>query len=136
MVEVDISTNFLFVFLFRKRIVGATVKDSVDLKFLYENHPEFSPLPTYFIMPALMLSMTSSLVASAIKHTEFDLSQVLHGEQYLEVFDQLPTEGELTTTASILDVTDKRSGAVVVADCMLICHNLPNRFDECAQNLC
>lgn len=101
----------------QKKIVGATVKDSVDLKFLYENHPEFSPLPTYFIMPALMLSMTSSLVASAIKHTEFDLSQVLHGEQYLEVFDELPTEGELTTTASILDVTDKRSGAVVVADC-------------------
>lgn len=99
--------------------VGATVKDSIDLKFLYENHPEFSPLPTYFIMPALMLSMTSELVSSAIKHTEFDLSQVLHGEQYLEVFDRLPTEGEITTTASILDVTDKRSGAVVVADCML-----------------
>lgn len=71
-------------------------------------------------MPALMLSMTSELVSSAITHTQFDLSQVLHGEQYLEVFDRLPTEGEILTTASILDVTDKRSGAVVVADCMLI----------------
>lgn len=71
-------------------------------------------------MPALMLSMTSDLVSTGIKHTEFDLSQVLHGEQYLEVFDQLPTEGEVTSTASVVDVTDKRSGAVVVVDCTLI----------------
>lgn len=97
--------------------MGASVKDSIDLKFLYENHPEFSPLPTFFILPALMLSMSSNLISSAIKHTEFDLSQVLHGEQYLEVFDELPTEGELTTTGSIIDVIDKRSGAVVVANC-------------------
>lgn len=98
--------------------IGASVKNSVDLKFLYENHPEFSPLPTYFIQPALMITMTSQLVASAIKHTEFDLTQVLHGEQYLEVFEQLPTEGEITTTASVLDVMDKRSGAVAVVDCL------------------
>lgn len=103
--------------------MGATVKDSVDLKFLYENHPEFSPLPTYFILPALMLTMSSSLVQTAITHTDFDLSQVLHGEQYLEVFDELPTEGQFTTKGSIVDVTDKRSGAVVVVNCKLI-HSL------------
>lgn len=100
--------------------VGATVKDSIDLKFLYENHPEFSPLPTYFILPALMLTMSSSLVQSAITHTEFDLSQILHGEQYLEVFDELPTEGQFSTTGTIVDVTDKRSGAVVVINCNLL----------------
>lgn len=128
--QVDLFSNFPFCFASEiLRIVGATVKDSVDLKFLYENHPEFSPLPTYFIMPALMLSMTSSLVASAIKHTEIDLTQILHGEQYLEVFDELPTEGELTTTASVIDVTDKRSGAVVVADCKLIYHTFD--FEMC-----
>lgn len=97
--------------------MGASVKDSIDLKFLYENHQEFSPLPTYFIMPALMLTMSSNMVSSAIKHTDVDLSQILHGEQYIEVFQELPTEGELTTTGSIIDVTDKRSGAVVVANC-------------------
>lgn len=97
--------------------VGATVKDSIDLKFLYENHPEFSPLPTYFIMPALILTMSTNLVSSALTHTDFDLSQALHGEQYLEVYDELPTEGKVSTTGSIVDVVDKRSGAVVVIDC-------------------
>lgn len=112
------SLNFICFFLkFSVQKVGATVKDSVDLKFLYENHPDFSPFPTYFIQPALMISMTSGLVASAIKHAEFDLTNILHGEQYLEVFDQLPTEGEIVSTASVLDVTDKKSGAVVVVDC-------------------
>lgn len=98
------------------------MKDSIDLKFLYENHPEFAPLPTYFIMPALILTMSSDLVQSAIKHTEFDLSKVVHGEQYLEVFGDLPTEGEISTTGSIIDVIDKRSGAVVVANCMSYQH--------------
>lgn len=109
-------------------LVGASVKDSIDLKFLYENHPEFSPLPTFFILPALMLTMSSNLVSSALKHTEFDLSQVLHGEQYLEVLDKLPTDGNIITHGSIIDVTDKRSGAVVVANCKIFKTNLTLLF--------
>ncbi|XP_031618010.1 peroxisomal multifunctional enzyme type 2 [Contarinia nasturtii] len=97
--------------------VGCTVKDSIDLKFLYENHPDFTSLPTYFIMPALLLAMSSTLTQSAITHTQFDLSQVLHGEQYLEVCDELPTEGSVSTSGSVIDVVDKRSGAVVVLNC-------------------
>lgn len=102
------------------RIVGATVKDSLDLKFLYENHPEFSPLPTFFILPGIIMQMSSDLVTSAIKHTEFNLSQVLHGEQYLEIVDELPTEGKLTTNGTVIDVIDKKSGAVVVVNCKRI----------------
>lgn len=56
--------------------VGASVKNPTELKFLYENHIDFSPLPSYFVMPGLLLSMGSSMVKSAITHTEFDLSQV------------------------------------------------------------
>lgn len=97
--------------------VGATVKDSLDLKYLYENHPEFGPLPTYFIIPGLLLQMSSDIVGSALKHTEINLSQVLHGEQYLEVVEDLPTEGELKTTGSVVDVVDKKSGALVVTNC-------------------
>lgn len=106
--------------------MGCTVKDSVDLKFLYENHPEFSSLPTYFIMPALLLAMSSTLTQSAITHTQFDLSQVLHGEQYLEICDELPTEGTVTTNGSVVDVIDKRSGAVVVLNCKKIDEKILN----------
>lgn len=61
--------------------------------------------------------MTTNLVSSAITHKEINLAQALHGEQYLEVIDELPTEGHLTTTGKILDVVDKRSGALVVVHC-------------------
>lgn len=64
--------------------------------------------------------MSSDLVTSAIKHTEFNLSQVLHGEQYLEIVDELPTEGKLTTNGTVIDVIDKKSGAVVVVNCKRI----------------
>lgn len=88
------------------------------MKFLYENHPDFAPLPTYFIQPGLLLQMTSDLTASALKHTELNLSQILHGEQYLEVVGDLPVEGQLKTTGVVIDVCDKKSGAVVVTNCM------------------
>lgn len=93
--------------------VGANVRVEGDLKYLYENYQGFSPLPTYFIQPGLMLTLTSDIVGSAIKK-DVDLSQVFHGEQYLEVLGPLPTEGTLKTDAYVVDVLDKRSGAVII----------------------
>lgn len=58
-------------------VVGASVSTKSDLKFLYENHSDFSPLPSFFLLPGLLLSMTSSLVASSITHTEVNLAQVI-----------------------------------------------------------
>lgn len=100
--------------------IGASVREASDLKYLYENHGDFAALPTFFVMPGLLLSMGSSLVKSAITHTEFNLSQILHGEQYLEVVDgvdALPVDGLLTSRATVVDVMDKKSGAVVVTQC-------------------
>lgn len=94
--------------------VGATTTDTANQKFLYENDSEFSAIPSFFVLPGLLMNMQSGLTASAIKHTTFDLTQILHGEQYLEVFDTLPTDGILTTKGSVFDVMDKKSGAVVV----------------------
>ncbi|XP_054731453.1 peroxisomal multifunctional enzyme type 2 [Anastrepha obliqua] len=96
--------------------IGATVKNGNDLKYLYENHPEFSAIPTYFVMPALMLSLTSNLVANALPSGNAHLSNILHGEQYLEIFDDLPTSGTLTTVGKVFDVMDKGSGALVVTN--------------------
>lgn len=41
-------------------------------------------------------------------------TQILHGEQYLEVFQPLPLDGILTTRGKVIEVLDKKSGAVVV----------------------
>lgn len=94
--------------------VGATVTDENDLRFLYENHTDFAALPTFFILPGLLSVMGSNLTASAITHASFDLTNVLHGEQYIELFDHVPTEGVLTTTSTVIDVLDKKSGALVI----------------------
>jgi acyl dehydratase len=42
---------------------------------------------------------------------------VLHGEQYLELLQPLPADCKLTTRGSVVDVMDKKSGAVVVTLC-------------------
>lgn len=97
--------------------IGASVAEHNNLRFLYESDADFSAIPTFFVLPGLMLSMTSQLVASALPAGKVDLTNVLHGEQYLEVCGDLPTSGCLTTTGKVLDVMDKGSGAVVVTNC-------------------
>lgn len=94
--------------------IGASVTNKMDLKFLYENHSEFSPLPTFFVLPGILLNMTSGLVTTAITHTTVNLTQILHGEQYIEICNDLPLDGKLKTVGSVLDVMDKKSGAIVV----------------------
>lgn len=46
--------------------------------------------------------------------------KVLHGEQYLEIIKPLRTEGTLTTRANVIDVQQKKSGAVIVTECKLL----------------
>lgn len=87
------------------------MKNAGDFKYLFENHPEFSPLPTFFVLPGRIFFRTVE-----INGKEYDVSagEVLHAEHYFEVLhDDLPTEGELITTGSIIDISDKRSGALV-----------------------
>jgi (3R)-3-hydroxyacyl-CoA dehydrogenase / 3a,7a,12a-trihydroxy-5b-cholest-24-enoyl-CoA hydratase / enoyl-CoA hydratase 2 len=54
--------------------IGISTDDEDNLRYLYENHPDFSAFPTYSVLPGLVLSMSSGLVSSALKN--FDLSQV------------------------------------------------------------
>lgn len=95
--------------------VGASTTNKDDLKFLYESHEDFAPIPSFFVLPGLFLQMSSSMVADALKHTTVDLTNILHGEQYIEIMDgALPQSGELVTRGKVIDVMDKGSGALVV----------------------
>ncbi|KAI9590575.1 peroxisomal multifunctional enzyme type 2 [Glossina fuscipes] len=102
--------------------IGATVKNANDLKFLYENDPDFHAIPSFFVLPGLLLSLTTNLVASGLPEGKADLTNILHGEQYLEICDDIPTSGNLTSTGQVFDIMDKSSGAVVVTN--------TNSFDE------
>ncbi|XP_060663118.1 peroxisomal multifunctional enzyme type 2 [Drosophila nasuta] len=96
--------------------IGATTKNSADMRFLYENDADFSPIPSFFVLPGLLLSMSSSLVGNALPHSSADLTNILHGEQYLEILDDLPTSSTLVTKGKVFDVMDKGSGAVIVTN--------------------
>lgn len=105
--------------------VGATVQEPTDFRYLCEIADEFSVLPTFYVLYGPMGCMSSSMMQDALPFAEVDPTQVLHGEQYLEVYKQLPIEATVETRFKIQDVLDKGKGAVV-----LIQHDTYNVANE------
>lgn len=97
--------------------VGATTKNLDDLRFVYENHEEFAALPSFYMIPGQMVGMFSGLVDNAIPGKTVDPTQLLHGEQFVEIFKPIQTSGTLTNECQIADVLDKgNKGAVILMD--------------------
>ncbi|XP_076587439.1 peroxisomal multifunctional enzyme type 2 [Chaetodon auriga] len=94
--------------------VGMSTKDPDHLRFLYEGHPDFSCLPTFAVIPSMAAMMDGGL--SSVPGLSIDVTRILHGEQYLELYRPLPTSGKLVSEATIADVLDKGSGAVILLD--------------------
>ncbi|XP_035235660.1 peroxisomal multifunctional enzyme type 2 [Anguilla anguilla] len=94
--------------------VGMTTREEDHLRFLYEGHADFACLPTFGVIPAQASMMGGGL--GSVPGLDFDFTRVLHGEQYLELYKPLPTSGKLTSKATVADVLDKGSGAVILLD--------------------
>uniref|UniRef100_A0A672Z2U1 Peroxisomal multifunctional enzyme type 2 n=1 Tax=Sphaeramia orbicularis TaxID=375764 RepID=A0A672Z2U1_9TELE len=116
---------YLFIYFFFLLHSGVNV--SFSCRFLYEGHPDFSCLPTFGVIPSQAAMMDGGL--GSVPGLNIDFTQVLHGEQYLELYKPLPTSGELTSEATVADVLDKGSGAVILLDVNtysgkeLVCYN-------------
>ncbi|KAB7501939.1 Peroxisomal multifunctional enzyme type 2 [Armadillidium nasatum] len=95
--------------------VGVSTKDEDGLKFLYEGDEDFSPLPTFAIIPAQEALMSSGFFLK-LPGWNVNLAKVLHGEQYIEIHKPIPTSGTLISDVKITDVLDKGSGAVMIAE--------------------
>uniref|UniRef100_A0A3B4YVV6 Hydroxysteroid 17-beta dehydrogenase 4 n=1 Tax=Stegastes partitus TaxID=144197 RepID=A0A3B4YVV6_9TELE len=72
--------------------VGMSTKDPDHLRFLYEGSEDFSCLPTFGVIVSQASMMDGSL--GSVPGLDIDLTRVLHGEQYLELYKPLPTSGK------------------------------------------
>ncbi|KAF5284104.1 hypothetical protein FQA39_LY17115 [Lamprigera yunnana] len=93
--------------------VGASVQEPGEMKFLYESHEDFSPLPTFYIMPGILSVLTTNC-ENAVPGKNISFEQILHGEQYLEIVNSVPQSGTLLSKSEVVEVLDKNSGAAIV----------------------
>lgn len=104
--------------------VGASTTQSGHLDFLFELAENFSTLPTFAVIPG-MASMGSMVTGTS--GLQINPAKILHGEQYIEIFKPIPTEGKLTSHAKIVEIMDKGSGAAIVTNV--------DTFDESGQKI-
>jgi 3-hydroxyacyl-CoA dehydrogenase/3a,7a,12a-trihydroxy-5b-cholest-24-enoyl-CoA hydratase len=88
--------------------IGAKAK---NLQWSYESDEEFHVFPTFVIAPGLLSNSLGSWPG-----VKFDLTRILHGEQYIEIFEPLPLDGELFSSVRVADIVDKGSGALILTD--------------------
>jgi len=114
-----ISEPYIFNYTFKESIiyslgVGVSTTDKDGLRFLYEDHENFAPLPTFGVIPAL--DGMAGLVTGAVPGLNIDLSKVLHGEQFIKILKPLPASAKLTNTFKIQDILDKGKGMVLLVE--------------------
>lgn len=90
--------------------MGLHLNDPEGMHYLYENSDDFRVLPTFPVVPAM------SCMYEVLKFPSLnvDFTQILHGEQYVELMRPLSPEADIRMTTEVVDVLDKISGCVYV----------------------
>ncbi|XP_023242618.1 peroxisomal multifunctional enzyme type 2-like [Centruroides sculpturatus] len=96
--------------------IGVSSKQDDYLNFLYEGSENFSVLPTFGILPGMCAVFDFTPFQEEMQRLNADPTKMLHGEQYLELYQPLNPAGTLYSTCRLVDTIDKGSGAVIVAD--------------------
>lgn len=94
--------------------VGCSTADEGGLRFIYENDEHFAPLPTFGVLLAQEALGQSGFLTGGMPGFNIDLTKVLHGEQYVEIHKAVPTQADLECHLRVVDILDKKSGALVV----------------------
>jgi len=96
--------------------LGVSTSNEKHLKFLYENHAEFSVLPGFGVIPAFA-TLFSDIASLKLPHDiQIDPAKILHGEHYLELYKPFSANGTLDLRSKLVDVLDKGSGATIIVN--------------------
>lgn len=96
------------------------IGESQDLKYLYECSDQFTMIPTYCILPGIkaLIDFDTHQNALAKIKIPFDISRLLHGEQYIEFYRPLPHNENkfITDEPHLVEILDKGSGSIVITE--------------------
>eukprot|EP00105_Crassostrea_gigas_P009550 XP_011424543.1 PREDICTED: peroxisomal multifunctional enzyme type 2 isoform X1 [Crassostrea gigas] len=94
--------------------IGSSTKEEDYLKFLFEGAGDFCVIPSFAVIPAF--SSQTGMMVGGMPGFQIDLTKVLHGEQYTELYKPLPPRATLTSRSRVVDILDKGSGAVLIVN--------------------
>lgn len=89
---------------------GNPPTDGTELRYTYEGDlvvlPSFGTIPPFGTMMSL----------GAVDGVDINLTQILHGEQEIEVHKTIPTSGSVSQSGRVTGIYDKGKGALIVME--------------------
>lgn len=109
----------------RDVIIYALGLGASDPAFTFEDHEDFEPLPTYPLVLSFK-GLSQDIVPFGVGMSfppglHIDPSMILHGEQSIEIFQDLPAAGEGVLKGKVLGMYDKGKGALMTTETTLVC---------------
>jgi acyl dehydratase len=93
---------------------GVPPTDAGELEYTYEK--SLKVLPSFVVVAGGRRPSSGAVSGFKIPGVEFNLAQLLHGEQDIEIHRPLPTAAETRTTGRVKDVFDKGKAALVILE--------------------
>lgn len=86
-----------------------------ERQYVYENDEDFTTLPSFAVLAVHKARLQYQQLLP-----NFDPRMLLHGEQYVEIFSPLPTNGKFIVKPSLIDIQDKGKAALVITRASII----------------